>query len=587
MDSDGTRPPRNDLRDDRRAGSGRFGLRPALFGAAMTMVAAALHYAGYLDSGFNASDDGHYAQVAYELWLGTDPHAIRFGYGLAWFKLGEGLFALSGPSYHLVQQLFFALLAATAGLVFLTVARVTCRFTPAAAAALLAAAVPAFPPTAFYAFCTLLNLALQVELARRWRRLEPWDAVPGALALAVTFQIRPDFGYAFAVPYAFLLLLGGLAGNQTGGPMGGRRSRWRRTAGLAGAALAGFAAGHLPLLADGLAKGYLDLVAADYLRYPGLLLQYVLAGLRQAGDGGAATATTAAAGTLLARPPLSALWRGSWQDAAQTVVVYAPLLGMAGFALFHAAAVLRRRSAAAFDRLLLAAVLLAAPLASFPHYFLFRPDLAHVANFMPGYLVLAAVFVWELAGRRGGHGAVLPAALAILTVVAGVAVYGWVGLTTPGTGSIALAQGRDQPFIAENGVAVRVAAAELPWLQGVRKLVAEHSAPGDRIVCVPFCPGVAFMTGRRMMLREYYVDDSFLLTDPGWIERTIEQTRRERTPVVVVVDWAINGTEISRFQVWARPYVAFLEEAGYRRVDLPGGSVYLAPLDPPRMPQKP
>jgi hypothetical protein len=549
--------------DSRPVWQGRIGTRSALIGAVATTAAAAFHYAGYLDSGFNIADDGHYAQVAYELWLGTDPHAMRFGYGLAWFKLGEVLFAQLGPSYHLVQALFFTLLAATAGLVFLTVARVTGRAVPAAAAALVAAAVPAFPPTAFYAFCTLLNLALQVELAHRWRRLDPWDAVPGALALALTFQIRPDFGYAFAVPYTLLLMLGGLAAGGAGQRAGGR-NRWRRAAGLAGGALAGFAAGHLPLLADGLAKGYLDLVVEDYLRYPSLLLRYVLAGLRQAGTDGTA------AGTLLARPPLVALWRGNWTDAAQAVIVYAPAAGLAGFALFHITAALRRRSAAAFDRLVLAGVLLAAPLASFPHYFLFRPDLAHVANFMPGYLVLAAVFAGELAGSLLG----LPAALAL---AAGVAVYGWVGLTTPGTGSIALAQGRDQPFLAENGVAVRVSAAELPWLQAVRTLIAEHSAPGDRIVCVPFCPGVAFMTARRMMLREYYVDDSFLVTDPGWIERTIAQTRREHTPVVVVVDWAINGTDISRFQVWARPYVAFLEEAGYRRVDLPGSSVYLAP----------
>ena len=80
-----------------------------------------------------------------------------------------------------------------------------------------------------------------------------------------------------------------------------------------------------------------------------------------------------------------------------------------------------------------------------------------------------------------------------------------------------------------------------------------------------------------MLLREYFVDDSFLLRDPGWIDRAIATTCQARPPVVIVVDWAIHGTDISRFQNWAHRYIEALSADGYARVDLPGVMVYRRP----------
>ena len=80
-----------------------------------------------------------------------------------------------------------------------------------------------------------------------------------------------------------------------------------------------------------------------------------------------------------------------------------------------------------------------------------------------------------------------------------------------------------------------------------------------------------------MLLGDFYADDSFLVTDPSWLRRTIDQTREARTPVVVIYDWAVNGTEISRVAVWGKPYIDFLEAAGYRRADVGAIRVYLGP----------
>ncbi|MBY6266397.1 hypothetical protein EI613_31535 (plasmid) [Azospirillum sp. 412522] len=561
----------------------------AIGGGLLILIGALLYYASYIDAGFNTADDGHYAQVAYELWLGTDPHALRFGYGLLWFKIGEGLFALGGPNWFTVQWLFQSLSALTALLVYAGVLRVTGRMLPALLGAGVAAAVPAFPPTVFYAVCVLLNVFLQLRAAERWRRMSSRDLIGPAAGLSLTFQIRPDFGFIFAATLAGLLLLGAVAGKG--------RDSWRASAGrlarLGGTVLAVFLAVQAPLMLMAAAGGYLDLILAEYLRYPKTLLQYLVAGLGMGtGTGASGGGAASGAGTLLARPALSSLLGDDRIAAGMALLVHLPLLNTALFALLTLARLRRPETA---DGVPVRLLVLAGGVAALPHYYLFRPDLSHIANFMPGHVMMVCVMLNDMvailtgrggAGRRGvrqaggslpglaARVAVLPA---ILLPVFGFAVYLWLGLTLLGTGSIANATGRTQPFAARNGVATLVSPGEYAQLEGLRRAVEEHSQPGDRIVCVPFCPGVAFMTGRRMLLRDWYVDDSLLVTDPGWVDRAIAQTRDARPPVIIVGDASFNGTEISRFRNWARPYVEMLEATAIGKLQLPGTTVYLMP----------
>lgn len=88
------------------------------------------------------------------------------------------------------------------------------------------------------------------------------------------------------------------------------------------------------------------------------------------------------------------------------------------------------------------------------------------------------------------------------------------------------------------------------------------------------------MSERRMLLPEFYADDSFLTRNPDWLPRAIRTTREARPPVVIVKDWAINGTEISRFKNWAAPYMSMLEEVAARKIELPGTTVYLVAATP-------
>ena len=62
---------------------------------------------------------------------------------------------------------------------------------------------------------------------------------------------------------------------------------------------------------------------------------------------------------------------------------------------------------------------------------------------------------------------------------------------------------------------------------------------------------------------------------PAWIEQSIAITRAVRPPVVIVIDWAVNGTEKSRFSNWAAPYIEVLNEISRDKLVRPGVTIYL------------
>ncbi|MEQ8508265.1 MAG: hypothetical protein RIB43_04635 [Rhodospirillaceae bacterium] len=527
--------------------------------AAITVVSA-MYYALYLNVGFSPADDGNYAQIAYELYLGTPVEDLTLSYGLIWFKLGEILFDLFGPSYLSVKIIFFTTIAITNVLLFYTIVAMTGRRGLALGMTTVTLIVPAFPATAFYSLCILMNAAAQMRFVTRMPNNTIQDAVVAGAVLSVSFLIRPDFGYIWTPP---LILILGLSALRSGGFTDFLR--------LLSAALVGFVAVQVPALLMAWNSGLLGSVVTPYVSYPAMMADYAFTGLQSLLPGYAQELSSVGA-TTLQRPPLSALFSSETGHSSLAILIYAPLLFiLLGLGLIGTTLIKQRRDVSVQ---LLAKILVAlfAAGAAFPHYFFYRPDLSHVANFMPGYMVLAAALIWQL---RNIKRVKLAATLAGSAIALHLALYVWVGVQTQGTGSIAVKASRTETFVAENGVHTSVSAFEKQQYEFLRDIILENSAPGDSIVCVPYCPGFAFMTARRMLFSNFYVDDSTPINDPQWITNAIAKTRADRPPVVIVMDWAINGTKISRFENWAAAYVKFLKENARAQIAKPGFTLYL------------
>lgn len=530
---------------------------------AIVLALSVLYYGLYINSGFSPADDGNYAQIAYELYLGRSPDELSINYGILWFKIGEGLFEVFGVNYTLVKGVFFATITLTNLLIFYTIALACGSRLFALAMILIPALVPAFPATAFYGLCIMMNAAVQMNLACKIKSITWKSAALAGAVLSLSFQIRPDFGYIWAVPLGIILILACL--NEGG---------MRKAQTLFGAAALGFASVQIPFFLTAMASGYAGLMLQQYLSYPMTMIDYAMSGLQ--GLFGSTTSQIDSPGsTSLQRPGIMAIFGGT---AGMAALIYIPVIAIAGFLLVAATAWKdiwdkqhRERSAK-----MLVAFFAAA--SAFPHYFFYRPDLSHIANFMPGYTVLAAVMIATLYQKIQTAD---PSWVKILSFTATAAMalhlglYAWIGLTTPGTGSIAGASARTQLFQAGNGVNVFVTAAEKNQYELVRTAIAENSTPEDRIVCVPYCPGFAFMAERQMLFGQFYVDDATPMLSPGWTERAISLTTAARPPVVIVMDWAINGTDESRFATWAADYVLTLEKLSREKIVRPGLTLYL------------
>lgn len=525
-----------------------------------------IYYGLYFNSGFSAADDGNYAQIAYELYLGRAPEELSISYGILWFKIGEVLFHTFGVNYVLVKGLFFFVITATNLLIFYTISMATGSRLVALTMTAIPALVPAFPATAFYGLCILMNAAIQMWLAGTLHKFTWRSAAIAGATLSVSFQIRPDFGYIFAVSLIALLTLAAFQSDRT--------EKARHLFGAAGIA---FLAAQAPLLLSATLGGYTDLVLQQYLSYPATMVNYAVSGIQnlfgtninQLGSPGS---------TSLQRPGLLAIF-GDDPDASRlAVLIYAPLIAIMGFAITGAISARHLWASGKSDTIAKALVCFFAATAAFPHYFFYRPDLSHIANFMPGYTVLAtAIIVWLVRTytyekshlRRAGF------ALAALTLTVHMGFYLMVGLTTPGTGSITGAGDRTEIFQARNGVDTNVNAAEKAQLEFLRDVIAQNSKPGDRIVCVPYCPGFAFMADRQMLFGTFYVDNSTPLLSPDWVSNATVLTTEFKPPVIIVMDWAINGTEASRFANWASEYVLRVEQLSRDKLVRPGLTVYI------------
>ena len=510
---------------------------------------SASYYALYADFGFNIADDGNYAQMAYEFYLGRSPSDLAVNYGLLWFQIGAALFRVFGVDYDLVKWTFFTAIILTNVLVYVAICDLTGRRSLAAFCAAVTALAPSFPATAFYGLCVLLNVAAQARMVRHWEAPDWRPAAMAGVALALSFQLRPDFGYAFIVP---LLAIAAL-----------RKSRWRQDL---TAALGGFLATMSPAAFAAAVGGYGEQLTALFLSYPAMMVEYVAVGISAALGLSASGTNMVEATNFLQRPSIAELFGGEQQAFAW--LIYLPVIGITALA---ALTIYQFRTEWSDNRRRISVKFVAlSAAAAFPHYFLFRPDMAHLANFMPGYVVLAAVLISLLRARSD-------VLWRLGAVAAGLHVifYGVIGVQSPVSGAIGTMAGRSERFQAENGVDVWLNGGELALYSELRDIVTANSKQGDAIVCLPYCPGVAFMTGRRLLHANFYADESFLTRNPDWLPNAMAEVREKRPPVVIVTEWAINGTEFSKLKNWASPYVNTLDDIAAQKIERADLSIYI------------
>jgi hypothetical protein len=531
---------------------------------------AACYYGSYVRYGIGFRDEGQtVALLAQRLLNGETPiKDVVLSYNVLWFYPVVALYKIFGVSYVLLRGYCLALSTVTAVLGFLLVEKTTRRPWLAFLVALVLVLIPGSP---FKNYIPLLAVAntlclLHVALTPAGSRAALAKTLIGGVVLGLSFLIRIDIAILFSVIWLGLLILRVAFGTA---PLAARA-----IGSLGGIALlAGtVSAVHVPFVLDAQRRGFIAEFAGEYEEKAYMFIAPVHRSIRlRLGAKPTPPQATAPAAsenpaplTPTAPPPPKAdkktLQRATIKDldkdgqnagGAFVFLTYAPAVTVLLFIAWGGAAFvggLRRRDAEAQQRGLAVLVLMGGALTTFPQFFFFRPDVPHLSEFMPGFLTASAAaagLLWTNVKTWRNWRTVFT-----LFLVAHAAVYVVRVLPDRWAGTWTIRNKRTKFFTAENGVNVYVSSREFTGLTAIQKFLREFAPkPTDYIVCYPYSPGINLLANRPTYERNVYVDNVTRTTN--WDAEAIARIEKFQPAVILLSDWDINGSESSRFSVWA------------------------------------
>ena len=545
----------------------------------LILLTALGYYGSYYRHSLNFRDEGGtVALLAKRLLEGERPFLdVVLGYNVLWFYPVVVLFKLFGVSFVVLRVYCFALATLTAVLGFLTVwkacsARDESAPTPwrglfAFAVALLPLLVPGMT---FKNYMPLLAVAnsfalLHVALAPVGSREALWKSVAGGVVLGLTLLIRVDVGLFCTVLWIGLHGLR-LLEREAAFPR-------RLLAGIGSSVLVLLvaAAVHVPVWMDAKRRGFDRQFTAQDSAWVGSLghaLSFrVAAPPKAAPKALAEKAAPVAAEAAVPVPKHSwnreILKRNAWRDfthakdaeaRALTILTYAPILSLLPLiflSLVQFALAVYSGLAGDNRRPLGALVVLGGALTTFPQFFFFRPDSPHLSEFSPGFWVAIGSCVMLLglyrAARSGRSRWITRLFLAFLLLHA--VLHLWRMMPDRWTGTIAARKGRTKYFQAENGVNVYVSSREQKGLEPLRKLIQSRSQPGEYLVAYPYHPAINLLADRPTYEKNVYIDNA--TRSKNWDAEAIARFKKFRPAIIVISEWDINGTDASRFSLWA------------------------------------
>ncbi|MDB6174866.1 MAG: hypothetical protein JWL59_4177 [Chthoniobacteraceae bacterium] len=547
------------------------GGRHGLFWMLALILIGAGYYGLYFRCGFNLADEGSVMLLSQRILQGERPLTdLMLGYNILWFYPISGLFWLFGVSLVAMRIYFFSLALITALLGYSIVCRITGHRLYAFIVGLLLVAYPGTSYRVYLPFLVMVNGYCLLRLIRDNGWL--W-VTAGATVLGLTFLVRVDVGIFFALIWIGTLVLNAFA------PRHPDRKRAALLPSIVLTAIVVLAV-HLPvyflakaqgfnreflqqyvtsyrLMRDGIIRG--NLMPAKAAKAPVARLVNINANKPDV----AAPAQEAEAGRMnLARKPFAQIWKAKkWKARAQAFVTYAPIFSLGALLTWTLSIGIRRRlEPDIYPRLLTILVLSGGALTLFPQFFGFRPDVSHLAEFMPGFIVAAAAGGFYLFQNIRAKKYVGPPCAMLVCILLVLHLAVWIVFAFPqrGAGTIALRSGRTEPFHAENGVNILLTSEEAAGYGEIRDLVIKNAQPEEYVVCYPYSPGINILANRPTYEWSLYVDNA--VRAPNFDAKTIAKLKSKKPAVIVINDWAINQSKDSRFSVWAGKTQQYIEE---------------------------
>lgn len=535
--------------------------RNSLIAASALFLFAILYYGLIYRYGLNLADEGNAALISQRLMHGERPFVdIAPGYNVLWFYPISTLFRIFGTHLLLMRAYFYAISTGSALIAFFLLRRLDAPLWLAFIQGLIAVSINGQYFKAYIPFLVLSNLFAVTLFLTSQRKI--LLSLGSGILLGTTYLIRIDLGFFFTGVWFFVILLHAFLLN--------RRLRLNLIA--VGSLLLGAAVMHLPFIYDAYHRHFLPEFVNQYANIANLILTPIFPrpGQKSAENEGQPGAGSVSASPAVGEPshaqPIAKsptpLQRRSFREIflkSPTIerrllafLTYAPALLICAMLITGLCLALTGRIA--LDRWLLFSALLAGSLTSFPQFFLIRPDLPHLIEFMKAGLIALTCAVWLLWSSQGKGPVSIPFAVAVTIV--GIA-YLLLSFPNPYGGTLALRTKRHTEFRGANGVDVILNRMESEEVNTLFSATVLNSTKKDYVVCYPYLPGVNFITARPTFQTNSSINN--MVQSPDWQRIEIAKIQQHRPAVIIIDDWKIDGTEESRFSHWATEMTKFIE----------------------------
>lgn len=569
------------------------------WGPFLLFLFALIYYGQYYRTGLNlAGEGGTNAVLALRLLEGQRPIVDTFlGYNLMWFYPIVAIFHFFGPDYVAMRIFFFVLCFLTAYLGF----RILLECTGKAWLGLIASVFMILVPGMIFrnymgfiaTFSMLFLLKGYVLQARNSKQQFLWMAAAG-LAIGLCFLIRIEPSLLISVVWLGLAFLYPFASK------GVFRKRLYLTLSGSAAAAIMILVIHIPFLIYSENAGFGKEFRNQYLAFSKLLHNELITEIQhiqKTFDNSKRIDQSISlpskdhsidsfANPLVQTPTKQSelvvkdgkdgrLGRPSLRHISQierprerafAIMIYYPVFLSIALFIFSSIALiysilkvdekLKRNS-------LIILTSLGCSLSLFPQYFFFRPDPPHLSEFMVPFLPTIAVSfycLWSLLKRtlywytRAGIYTILAACILILPI------YMKAIMPRESAGTI-FKTGKLANFEALNGVNVYVEESDIKQYQELKNVILQNSKESDFLICYPYSPTINFFTNRRSYEFNLYVDNA--TAGSLFQSQAVERIKKYSPPIIIIDNWPINKTEISRFKNWATNLMEFINNEYY------------------------
>src|ERR1700759_2037134 len=494
--------------------------RNSLIAASALILFAILYYSFIYRFGLNLADEGNVALISQRLMRGEHPFRdVATGYNVLWFYPISTLFRIFGTHLLLMRAYFYAISTGSGLIAFFLLRRLDAPLWLAFLQGAIVISINGQYFKAYIPFLILSNLfAITLFLTSQRKALLSLGA---GVLLGTTFLTRIDIGIFLSIIWLSVILLHAFLLH--------RRLSLNLIV-LANLVL-GVVAMHLPFIYDAYHRRFRPDFVSQYSSVAILILHPLLPQKSQPPaeperpteslqGPPAAAVHEPTLPTKVSKSPIL-LQRRSFREIflkspsiekrLMAFLTYVPVFLICVLLIMGLSVCLRKRMA--IDRWLLFSALLTGCLSAFPQFFLFRPDLPHLIEFLNAGLVALTCAGWLLWSSRVSDRVSVSAAVAIAIV--GLC---YLSLTFPNPygGTLFQRINRHTEFRGANGVDVILSRKEYEEVNTLFSATVLNSTKKDYVVCYPYLPGVNFITARPTFQNNLYIDNA--VQSPGWQE---------------------------------------------------------------------